>query len=66
MSLLAEKNAHLRDSSIQFFEDGHKYIILSDQSNKYVSVTTWVHSHFQKFDLKQNIFVKFAFEECWT
>jgi ATP-dependent exoDNAse (exonuclease V) beta subunit len=47
---LAKRNAHERDSNIQFAEEGHKYTILCDPDSKYTSVTTWNHSHFPKFD----------------
>jgi ATP-dependent exoDNAse (exonuclease V) beta subunit len=49
-NILIEKNKHLRDKNIQFFEEGHKYTILSDANSKYTSVTTWCHSHFPHFD----------------
>jgi ATP-dependent exoDNAse (exonuclease V) beta subunit len=49
-NILELKNPHHRDSNIKFYEDGHKYTILSDPESKYTSVTTWVHSHFPKFD----------------
>jgi hypothetical protein len=48
--LLSERNAHPRDKNIQFFEEGHKYVILPDSTSSYTSVTTWNHSHFPKFD----------------
>ena len=48
--VLSNKNMHKRDKNIQFFEKGHKYVILTDQNSKYTSVTTWIHSHFPKFD----------------
>jgi ATP-dependent exoDNAse (exonuclease V) beta subunit len=47
---LSIKNAHPLDKNIQFMEIGHKYSILSDPSSQYISVTTWNHSHFPKFD----------------
>jgi hypothetical protein len=47
---LSKQNAHPRDEHIQFFEDGHKYIITCDLESKYTSVTTWNHSHFSHFD----------------
>lgn len=47
---LSSINPHPRDKNIQFYEDGHKYTILTDKESKYTSVTTWVHSHFPKFD----------------
>jgi hypothetical protein len=49
-NILASINPHHRDSNIKFYEDGHKYTILTDPESKYTSVTTWVHSHFPKFD----------------
>ena len=48
--VLAKKNQHERDKNIRFFEEGHKYIILTDPDSKYTSVTTYNHSHFPKFD----------------
>lgn len=47
---LAKINAHPRDSDIQFFEEGHIYIIYNNPNVKYTSTTTWVHSHFENFD----------------
>lgn len=47
---LAYANGVERDLGIVFYEQGHKYEILSDKKSKYTSVTTWVHSHFPKFD----------------
>jgi ATP-dependent exoDNAse (exonuclease V) beta subunit len=49
-NVLSIKNSHSRDSDIQFFEEGHKYVILSEPDVKYTSVTTWNHSHFPKFE----------------
>jgi ATP-dependent exoDNAse (exonuclease V) beta subunit len=49
-NVLSVKNSHSRDSDIQFFEEGHKYVILSEPDVKYTSVTTWNHSHFPKFE----------------
>ena len=46
---LSKKNSHARDSDISFEESTHKYTIL-DGSEKYTSVTTIVHSLFEKFD----------------
>jgi hypothetical protein len=48
--VLSRRNSHPRDSDIQFFEEDHKYIILSEPDVKYTSVTTWNHSHFPKFN----------------
>jgi len=48
--VLSVKNADKRDEFIQFFEEGHKYIISFEPEVKYTSVTTWNHSHFAHFD----------------
>tara|TARA_X000000368_G_C23026340_1_gene710378 strand:+ start:222 stop:989 length:768 start_codon:yes stop_codon:yes gene_type:complete len=45
---LAEKNAHIRDSHIKFDEGPHIYHI--DGDSNFTSVTTWNHSHFEKFN----------------
>jgi len=47
--VLKISNSHPRDNNIQFFEEGHIYKILSDDS-KYTSVTTWNHTHFEQFN----------------
>lgn len=47
---LSTQNAHSRDANIQFFEEGHRYVILTEPDVKYTSVTTWNHQHFPKFD----------------
>ena len=49
-NVLTERNRHPRDDNIQFFEEGHKYVIIPDPDSKYTSVTTWNHSHFPHFD----------------
>jgi ATP-dependent exoDNAse (exonuclease V) beta subunit len=49
-NVLSVRNAHKRDTNIQFFEEGHKYVILTEPDVKYTSVTTWNHSHFPHFD----------------
>ena len=54
-NILSVKNAHPRDANIQFFEEGHKYVILSEPETKYTSVTTWNHSHFPHFDADEVI-----------
>ena len=43
-----EKNAHPRDSLIEFDPIPHKYTCKGDAN--YMSVTTWLHSHFKQFD----------------
>ena len=48
--VLCEKNSHIRDKNIQFYEYGHKYTILTDPDSEYTSVTRWNHNHFPKFD----------------
>lgn len=50
LPVLSNENIHQRDKNIQFFEKRHKYVILTDRDSKYTSVTTWIHSHFPKFD----------------
>ena len=45
---LANENAHERDSHITFDEGPHIYTI--DGDSDYMSVTTWNHRHFPKFD----------------
>lgn len=49
-NVLANRNQHERDKNIRFFEECHKYTILTDPESKYTSVTTFNHSHFPKFD----------------
>ena len=46
--ILANKNSHERDSHIIFDEGPHIYTI--DGDSDYLSVTTWNHSHFPKFN----------------
>jgi len=45
---LQKKNAHARDAHIIFDEGPHIYTI--DGDSDYMSVTTWNHSHFPKFN----------------
>ena len=47
---LATRNAHPRDSRIEFDEGPHVYTIDGDSSVTYTSVTTWNHRHFEGFD----------------
>jgi len=47
---LANKNFHPRDPHIEFDPEPHIYTVNRDPSVKYTSVTTWNHSHFEKFD----------------
>ena len=49
-NVLSIKNSHSRDVNIQFYEEDHKYIILTEPDVKYTSVTTWNHQHFTQFD----------------
>lgn len=58
-NILQIKHGHPRDQFIKFYNKGHKYEILTDTNSKYLSVTTWNHKHFPKFDpdvAVQNIF----------
>ena len=48
--VLADKNAHELDKQIQFFEEGHKYVIANDAEQTYTSVTTFIHSLFPGFN----------------
>jgi hypothetical protein len=48
--VLSVTNAHERDKCIQFFEEGHKYVIDFEPEVKYTSVTTWNHTLFPVFD----------------
>ena len=45
---LSKINANERDSHVLFDEVPHIYTVDGDDS--FMSVTTWNHSHFQKFD----------------
>ncbi len=54
-NVLSIRNKHPRDLNIQFFEEGHKYIIKTDPDSKYTSVTTWNHSHFPHFNADEVI-----------
>lgn len=49
-TVLSKNNSHPRDTQIRFYDKGHKYTILHDTDSTYTSVTTWIHSHFPKFD----------------
>ena len=46
---------HERDNLIKFYTYGHRYEILCDIKNRYTSVTTWIHTHFPKFDANEII-----------
>lgn len=48
-------NPHERDSLIKFYTYGHRYEILSDMKSRYTSVTTWIHTHFPKFNADEII-----------
>jgi hypothetical protein len=49
-NVLSVRNSHTRDKNIEFFEEEHKYVILTEPHIKYTSVTTWNHTHFPVFD----------------
>lgn len=53
-TLLEERNKHPRDADITFDEGPHIYTIHGDSS--FTSVTTYVHSHFEKFDADKIIY----------
>ena len=61
-TFLAEKNKHIRDESIKFDEGPHIYHI--DGSWIFTSVTTWDHSHFEKFN-SDNIIDKMMNGKNW-
>ena len=48
LEYLKNKNAHKRDPDISFKEEGHEYTVCGKKG--YTSVTTWIHSLFEKFD----------------
>lgn len=48
--ILSERNSHTRDKNLVFHEPTHKYTVITDVESKYVSVTTWNHTHFPSFD----------------
>jgi len=48
--ILKTNYSHPRDKNISFEEKEHKYTILTDTQSKYTSVTTFIHSHFPKFN----------------
>lgn len=63
INFLANKNKHERDSHIIFDEEPHIYTI--DGDSDYMSVTTWNHSHFEKFE-PDTIITKMMNGENWS
>ena len=63
-TILSTINGDIRDKNILFQEIGHKYTIIDDPYSKYVSVTTWNHSHFPKFD-SDDIIQKMMKSKSW-
>ena len=53
MDYLKNINPHIRDKFLTFNEEQHIYTINGDSN--YISVTTWVHNHFEKFDADEII-----------
>jgi hypothetical protein len=49
LTLLEQKNPHERDANITFEPVAHKYTICGGK-HSFISVTTWLHSHFEPFD----------------
>ena len=49
-SKLSVENSHELDKNILFYEENHQYEIIIDPDSDYTSVTTWIHSNFEKFD----------------
>jgi len=63
MDTLAKQNFHERDSHIKFDEGPHIYTINGDSN--YMSVTTWNHLHFAKFDADK-IIERMMRSKNWT
>ena len=61
---LENKNKHERDSHIIFDEGPHIYTI--DGDSDYMSVTTWNHSHFEKFDANKMFLLAYCFARFLT
>ena len=62
--VLSVKNSHPRDKRIQFFEEGHKYIVDAEPNVRYTSVTTWVNQQFEHFDADK-VITKMMTGEKW-
>ena len=60
---LEKRNPHERDSHITFEEEAHKYTI--DGEDDFLSVTTWNHGHFEKFNADK-IIDKMMSGKNWT
>jgi hypothetical protein len=65
LPILSTRNSHIRDKNIEFFEKEHKYIVLSEPTVKYTSVTTWNHGHFKAFNA-DNIIKKMMEGKNWN
>jgi ATP-dependent exoDNAse (exonuclease V) beta subunit len=63
MDTLSKKHPHVLDSRIKFDEPTHTYSI--DGNSDYLSVTTWVHSHFKPFETDK-IIDKMMNSRNWT
>ena len=50
MDYLSNLNPHIRDADINFDAGPHIYTIKGNRDKKYMSVTTWNHTHFASFD----------------
>jgi len=48
LDYLKKKNVHERDANISFKEEGHEYTVCGKKG--FTSVTTWIHTLFEKFD----------------
>ena len=65
---LAKQNPHPRDEQISFEETAHKYTITLENGiplENYISVTTWIHTLFSKFDADA-IIVKMRNSNKWN
>ena len=47
---LEKHHPHEMDAGIKFYQQGHRYEVEADRRTRYTSVTTWVRTHFPKFD----------------
>lgn len=63
MDYLKNLNPHERDKHISFKEFGHVYTVKGKKD--YTSVTTWVHSHFEKFD-SDKVIANMMKSDKWT
>lgn len=70
-SYLQEKNPHPRDNDVSFYDPTHTYTVKYKNkdneiitTDKFTSVTTWIHSHFEPFNA-DNIISKMMKSTKW-